>query len=78
MAEAGGLEKQCRLTSAMIRTALSANRMTGGITFWGARAAVMAEGGGFFEREHGPGRAVNVVAIVRLHSTMSRTRGQRA
>ena len=78
MAEAGGLEKQSCLTSAMIRMALSANKVLAGNARSGARAELMAETGGFLANEHGPGRAGNVVAIGGPHSTASGTRGQRA
>jgi hypothetical protein len=78
MAEAGGLEKQSCLTSAMIRTDLSANKVLAGIACLGARAELMAEGGGFLSNEHSPGRAGNVVAIEGSHSTTSGTRGQEA
>ena len=77
MAEAGGLEKQSCLTSAMIRMALSANKVLAGNARSGARAELMAETGGFLANEHGPGRAGNVVAIGGPHSTTS-GRGQRA
>jgi len=78
MAEAGGLEKQSCLMSAMIRMALSPNRVLAGIARSGACAELMAEAGGFLSNEHGPGWAGNVVAIGGPHSTTSGTRGQRA
>jgi hypothetical protein len=78
MAEAGGLEEQSCSTSAMIRRALSANRVLAGIARSGARAELMAEAGGFLSNEHGPGRSGNVVAIGGPHPTASGTRGQRA
>ena len=78
MAEAGGLEKQRCLTSAMIRTALWANRVLAGIAHSVAGAELTARAGGFLSNEHGPGRAENVAAIGGADSTMSRTRGQGA
>jgi hypothetical protein len=78
MADAGGLEKQSYLTSAMIRTALAANRVLAGIAHSGARAELMVKAGGFLSNEHSPGRAGNVVAIEGSHSTTSGTRGPRA
>jgi len=78
MAQAGRLEKQSCLTSAMIRTALWADRVLAGIARSGARAELMVGAGGFLSNEHGPGQAENVVAIGGVHSTRLGTRGQRA
>jgi hypothetical protein len=69
MAEPGVLEKQSCLTSAMIRMALSGNRVLAGVARSGARAELSAEAGGSLSSEHGPGRAGNVVAIGGPHST---------
>jgi hypothetical protein len=78
MAEAGGLEKQSCLTSAMIRTALWANRVLAGIARSVAGAELTARAGGFLSNEHGPARVENVAAIRGVDYTMSRTRGQGA
>jgi hypothetical protein len=76
MAEAGGLEKQSCLTSAMIRTALAANRVLAGIARSGARAELMIKAGGFLPNKHCPGRVGSVVTTGGPHSRTSGMRGQ--
>ena len=78
MAKSGGLQKQPLLTSALIQTAPSANRVAAGIARSGARAELMVKAGGFLSNEHGPGRARNVLAIEGSYSPTSGTRGPRA
>ena len=78
MAEAGGLEKQSCLTSAMIRTGLSAKSVLAGIARSGARAELMVKAGGFLSNEHSPGLAGNVVATGGPYPATSGMRGPKA
>jgi len=75
MAEAGGLEKESCLASAMIRTGLAANRVLAGIARSGARGELIAKAGGFLPNKHCPGRVEKVAAVRGVDYTTSSTLG---
>jgi hypothetical protein len=73
MAEAGGFKKQLCSTSALIRTAPSANRVLAGIARSVAGAELTARACGCLSNEHGPAWAENVAAIRGVDYMMSQT-----